>query len=145
MQKNDFYFSLSQAATATGKSKSIISKALQSGQLSYIEKTESGYKIEPSELFRVFPKKEHKNTEKEQNRTLENIQKNAVLEKEIEYLKIALQEKERTIETLQADKEFFKSELSKTSNLLSDMREKASGSHTEKQKGFWATLLRKNT
>jgi hypothetical protein len=144
MQKNEFYLSLSQAAEATGKSKSVLSKALVSGKLSYLEKTDSGYKIEPSELFRVFPKKEQENTKKEQNRTIENEHKNPLLEKEVEYLKLTLKEKEKLIESLESDKLFFKNELSKTSNLLSDMREKATEKPPERQKGFWAAILGKS-
>jgi len=49
--------SLRQAAEATGKSKSTISKALTSGKITYMSKDETGYKIEPSELFRVYPPK----------------------------------------------------------------------------------------
>jgi hypothetical protein len=37
-----------------------LSKALNNGKLSYISKTKSGYQIEPSELFRVFPLKQDK-------------------------------------------------------------------------------------
>jgi predicted transcriptional regulator len=47
--------SLSQAAKETGRSKTTISKALKNGVLSYVSKTDKGYEIEPSELFRVFP------------------------------------------------------------------------------------------
>jgi inorganic triphosphatase YgiF len=49
--------SMTQAATLVGKSKGTLSKALKSGRLSYAEKTDNGYLIEISELYRVFPKK----------------------------------------------------------------------------------------
>ena len=48
------FFTLSQAAKETCVSKATISRALKDGRLSYIEKTKSGYKIDASELFRVF-------------------------------------------------------------------------------------------
>ena len=48
-------FTLGEAAKEIGKSKATLSKALKSGKLSYREKTESGYVIEASELFRAFP------------------------------------------------------------------------------------------
>lgn len=48
------FFTLSQAAKETGVSKATISRALNSGRLSYVEKSQSGYKIDSSELFRVF-------------------------------------------------------------------------------------------
>ena len=50
------FFTLSQAAKEAGVSKATISRSLNSGRLSYVEKTKSGYKIDSSELFRVFPR-----------------------------------------------------------------------------------------
>jgi len=54
--RNTQYFTAGQAAKEAGVSKTTISKALKSGRLSYIEKTSAGYRINPAELFRVFPK-----------------------------------------------------------------------------------------
>lgn len=51
------YLTLGEASKETGVQKSTLSKALKSGKLSYVEKTSSGYKIEPSELFRIYPRK----------------------------------------------------------------------------------------
>ena len=50
------YLSLGQAAREVGVAKSTISKALSSGKLSYRKKNSDGYKIDPAELFRVYPK-----------------------------------------------------------------------------------------
>ena len=52
------HLTLGQAAKLTGLSKATLSKALKSGKLSYVSKDSSGYQIEPSELFRVFPPKQ---------------------------------------------------------------------------------------
>ena len=51
------YLTLGEASKETGVQKSTLSKALKSGKLSYFDKTSAGYKIEPSELFRVYPRK----------------------------------------------------------------------------------------
>lgn len=51
-------YSIGQAATKTGKSKSTISRAIKSGRLSADnvgDATSKKYQIDPSELFRVFP------------------------------------------------------------------------------------------
>lgn len=48
---------LGQAAKECGVSKGTISKAIKSGRLSIAGKSSAGFEIEPSELFRVFPKK----------------------------------------------------------------------------------------
>ena len=47
-------FSLGQAAKEVGKSKTTISRAINSGKISAAGNSESGYQIEPCELFRVF-------------------------------------------------------------------------------------------
>ena len=51
------YLTLGEASKETGVQKSTLSKALKSGKLSYFDKTSAGYKIEPSELFRIYPRK----------------------------------------------------------------------------------------
>lgn len=48
------YYTLREAAKATGLSRTTIHNAIKSGRISYANKTSSGYEIEPSELFRVF-------------------------------------------------------------------------------------------
>ncbi len=97
MPENPTYFSLSQAAEETGKSKSVISKALKSGRLSHNGKGENGYKIDPAELFRVFPKNtknDTKNRDKERSRTHENDMENAFKIRELE-LTLAAEVKEK--------------------------------------------------
>ena len=49
------FYTLGQAAKATGKSKTTISNALKSGKVSAFERTSNGYKIDASELHRVYP------------------------------------------------------------------------------------------
>lgn len=50
------FYTLGEASKVTGVQKSTLSKALKSGKISYFEKTSAGYKIDPSELFRVYPR-----------------------------------------------------------------------------------------
>ena len=54
--RNPHLLTAGQASKEANVSKTTISKALKSGRLSYVEKTSNGYKIDPAELFRVFPK-----------------------------------------------------------------------------------------
>jgi hypothetical protein len=51
----DSMFSLQQAATATGKSKPTIARAIKAGRLSAARNEDGSYVIDPSELVRVFP------------------------------------------------------------------------------------------
>jgi len=48
-------YTLGQAALAVGKSKATISKAIKSGKISADKQPNGSYKIEPSELHRVYP------------------------------------------------------------------------------------------
>jgi hypothetical protein len=48
---------MSEGARLVGRSKGTLSKALTSGRMSYVEKTDAGYLIDTSELFRAFPPK----------------------------------------------------------------------------------------
>jgi predicted site-specific integrase-resolvase len=139
------YLSLGQAAKESGKSKATISKYIKNGKLSVISKEDGSYQIEPSELFRVFPKCEQKTGINEQSQTLPQTGVNSLLQKEIDLLRERLSDKNDVIADLRNRLDMESEERRKLTMLLSDMREKASTSHTERQKGFWATLLRKNS
>ena len=92
MAEKPFYLSLNQAAKETGKAKATIHKALKDGRLSYIEKGSSGYKIDPAELFRVFPRTTDTTTN-EQSQTPVNTYENTIKIKELELTVDNLQEK----------------------------------------------------
>ena len=81
------FLTLGQAARETGTSKATIFKALKSGRLSYVEKTTSGYQIDPAELFRVFPPVTPLNIKNEQIQTGENTLETAFLKRENELLR----------------------------------------------------------
>ncbi len=55
--------SMTKGAELAGVSKGTVSKALKSGRLSCAEKTDNGYLIDTSELFRVFPPKQPETVE----------------------------------------------------------------------------------
>ena len=93
------FFSLGEAAKATGKSKATISNAIKTCRLSVHEKTESGYRIAASELFRAFPPNVQSNGQAEQTRTQEPNGLNRGLEREIELLR---EERERERQQFEA-------------------------------------------
>lgn len=72
---NSQLLSLNQAAKAVGKSPSTISKYLNNGKLSYISKDDDGYKIDPSELYRVFPAKKENTIRENKNGRSRNPEK----------------------------------------------------------------------
>ena len=49
------HYTLGTAAKATGKSKPTIQRAIKTGRLSAVRKTDGSYEIDPAELHRVFP------------------------------------------------------------------------------------------
>ncbi len=91
------YMTLSQAAKACGKSKGTLSKAVSSGKLSVAEKNDDGsFKIDPAELFRVFPKE----TETQENEQLETPCETPMNTREIQLLERLNEDKDKTIEDL---------------------------------------------
>jgi hypothetical protein len=105
------YFSLGQAAKEAGVAKSTISKALSSGKLSYREKNSDGYKIDPAELFRVYPKttktdadETPSNDWKPGQAGSETMPYSARFEIQLAGLKSLIEEKDRRISDLEADR-----------------------------------------
>lgn len=54
-QRNQMQFTLQQAATATGKAKSTLQRAIKAGKLSASRNSDGSYCIDSSELLRVYP------------------------------------------------------------------------------------------
>jgi hypothetical protein len=78
------FFTVGEAAKQARRSKATISNAIKTGRLSVHERTESGYRIAASELFRVFPPDERP---AEQVRTPANEQVNTAAMIEAEGLR----------------------------------------------------------
>lgn len=102
--------SLNQVAKLTGRSKGTISKALNDGTLSYLEKSETGqYSIDMAEALRVFPVKTSQDrVEQERAGSLntEELNHSMLLQTEIDRLKYRLEtaesERQRERENNQA-------------------------------------------
>ncbi len=105
------YFTLGQAAREAGVAKSTISKALSSGKLSYREKNPEGYKIDPAELFRVFPRTTKTSPDEPPSNDWqpgsangEPLPYSAKFEIELARLKSLVEEKDRRITDLEFDR-----------------------------------------
>jgi hypothetical protein len=114
--------SLSQAAKEAGKSKSRISAAIKSGELAAV-RSGNKFQIDPSELFRVFPKPSAVETEIGLNVSseLSELRQNfAVLEasssKEIELLKAQLEDRQKEI--LRMERIYLAAPVSERKSLL---------------------------
>lgn len=105
------YLSLGQAAKEAGVAKSTISKALASGKLSYREKSSEGYKIDPAELFRVYPKTPKNRSEDPASNDwqpsyagMDTMPYSAKFEIQLAGLKSLIAEKDRRIADLESDR-----------------------------------------
>lgn len=98
-------YTLGEAAKATGKSKSTISKAIKSGRIS-AKKGETGtFEIDPSELYRVYPA------------TVENRQEATPQTSKVDSKDVGL------IRELQARLEATQERLTDKETVISDLRE----------------------
>lgn len=97
-------YTLGTAAKATGKSRTTILRAIESGRISAQKNDIGHYQIDPAELHRVFPPKEQgnnpRNSKMERDATQDatgvTVNENVVLRKEIELLREQLErEKEQ--------------------------------------------------
>jgi hypothetical protein len=92
--------SLASAATATGISKSTIYRAIKSGKIS--ASFEDGvYKIDPSELHRVFEPVSEKHFMKDEMTQTETGDETALLQLEIDFLKQQLARERNFVESLE--------------------------------------------
>lgn len=96
--------SMTKGAELAGVSKGTVSKALKSGRLSYAEKTDNGYLIETSELFRVFPPKQPETVETTHSQPLignrETPMETVGLHREIELLREQLRDRDGVVDDL---------------------------------------------
>jgi hypothetical protein len=134
-------YTLGEAAKATGKSKATISKAIKSGKISAAKGENGAFKIDPSELFRVYPMKQSS----EQELTPETPQENTDSSAEIKILQVKLEAAEKEIQDkadqiskAEAREEDWRRQATNLTALLADQREKAA---EPPKRGFWARLM----
>ncbi len=139
--------SLADAAKATGKAKSTIFNACKSGKISYSKDVNDQFRIDPAELFRVYPpisENMQQNIQNETDQTLQNGKQNSGLTHEVKFLHEKLAsvsiERERERETLNRHIEDLQRRLDaegeerrKLTAILTDQRQPAPG--------FFARLL----
>ena len=96
--------SMTKGAELAGVSKGTVSKALKSGRLSYAEKTDNGYLIDTSELFRVLPPKQKETVDESRSDTpngnMETLINSEGLRREIELLREQLQDRDGVVSDL---------------------------------------------
>lgn len=100
--------SLSQAAKATGKSKSTINRAIKSGKISATRHEDGSYSIDRSELARVFRSGTPSGSEWVSAAPLTEPTRTATLEAENAALRAALEREREALDDLRADRDIWR-------------------------------------
>jgi len=128
------FYTIGQAAEATGKAKSTIKKSIDNNEMSVFEKTSRGFKIEASELDRVFPflnDERTKNAHKAQTETPIKTIENSVLQAKLEAAQQRYEDAEKTIEDYRERLSKSDDERTRLTTLLTDKRS------TEPKRKWW--------
>ena len=156
-------YTIGTAAKATGKAKSTISKAINSGMISATKNQDGSYSIDPAELHRVFPaeasangpEKHHLDDLEPSDLRFENGRLQGELKQLLERMAEldTMHDRERKqfneqLEDLRrrldrADEERREKDRQLTA-LLTDERPKAEAPAPNAGRGFWARLSRKS-
>lgn len=135
---NPTLLTLGQAAKLCGRSKPTLSKALKEGRLSYVEKTQAGYQIDPAELSRVFPYSSP-NSDFDQSETPKdnpaNTIENSILQAKLEALEQRFEDAAKTIDDLRARLDKSEAARERQDLVLADLRDGAA------RKGFFRKLF----
>ena len=141
------YFTLGEAAKQAHVSKPTLSKAVKDGRLSAEKQPDGSYKIQPAELFRVYPPAAKKAITETQTGNLELLLKFKEVETKLEVTEKRLLDKESEIENFRAqvgdlrtERERWRTQAEQITRLLTDQREKEQA----KKPRFWAWLSGKS-
>lgn len=126
-------YTLGEAAKATGMSKAALSRAIKNGTLS-AEKQENGsYKIDPAELYRVYPPATEQQAKVTVSRVTDATELNALnreLHAKLESALQRLSDKDAVIDDLREDRDRWRTQAEKL--LITDQRKKP-----EPRRSWW--------
>jgi hypothetical protein len=120
-------YSLKQAATATGKSKPTILRAIQGGKISAEKDQQGEWQIEPAELHRVYPPVSERNGSDE---TIWNDTQQADSPFETVLLRAEVEQMRERFSCLEIDRERERREASDT---ITDLRNRLDQSEQERR------------
>lgn len=126
-------YTLGEAARATGKSKATISKAIKSGRISAHKDDTGTFRIDPSELHRIYPPLVHSERQETLKRTPEGAENDATireLQAHLEAARERILDKDSVISDLRDDRDRWRQQATA---LLEDRR----------PKGFFRTLFKR--
>jgi hypothetical protein len=118
--------SLSEAATAAGIAKSTIWRAIKTGRISAIRTVTGTYKVDPAELFRVFPAMPT-NGEMKQAAMAVETGAMAALDAQISALKEVSSLLKEQLEDVRQDRDAWRTQAESNQRLLTDARPRRRG------------------
>jgi excisionase family DNA binding protein len=149
------YFTLGEAAKQAGVSKPTMSKAIKTGRLSAEKQPDGSYRIQPAELFRVYPpearsKFDERETGNDNRLVGDEIavlrERLALLtaerEREREQLTDQIEDLRRRLDAEAEARRIEAEERRNLTTLLTDQRPKAEAPALNAGRGFWARLSR---
>jgi len=127
---NKTFLSLREAGLETGKDKMTIKRAIDSGRLSAV-KEGNQWRIEPSELFRVFPAIS-RNDNKDETPTQPSERRNATSRNtdETSMLRLKLEMRDKQIQQLETERERERAQLNERIDDLSRRLDRADEDRT---------------
>ena len=127
---NKTFLSLREAGLETGKDKMTIKRAIDSGRLSAV-KEGNQWRIEPSELFRVFPAIS-RNDNKDETPTPPSERRNATSRNtdETSMLRLKLEMRDNQIQQLEIERDRERQQLNERIEDLARRLDKADGDRT---------------
>jgi septal ring factor EnvC (AmiA/AmiB activator) len=140
-------YTLSEAASATGKNKATIQRAIKSGKISAAKGESGSYEIDPSELHRVFPPVAQR-VAHQANATIRNAAKHPENAPDFNTLqRIADLEKELAV--MEERKNGLEEQKRQMTDTVDDLRKRLDSSegrvlallNDQRPKGFWKRLF----
>lgn len=140
-------YTLSQAATATGKNKATVQRAIKSGKISALKNSSGAYEIDPSELHRVFPPTTQHVTQ-HRNATVRNDTQQAGKNHEYSELQ-RITELEKELAVAEERKQGIEGQMHHLSETVDDLRKRLDQSEgrvtallsDQRPKSFWKRLF----
>ena len=101
-------YTLGQAAKATGKSKTAIARAIGKGKISAVKDDLGRWRIDPSELHRIYPVVSQDNGMSDVNDALGHTPDHTGLQHRIELLEVQLAAAKAQVEDLRSDRDAWR-------------------------------------
>ena len=114
---------LAEAAKETGLTKPAIFKAIKNGKISASKDERGQWMIDPAELFRVYDPVSKKETAEPQTASLSLLLKLKELESKLEVTDKRLHDKDREIDDLRTQRDYWRTQAEQITRLLTDGRE----------------------